>query len=279
MVVPPSGVAAGALPGLPVGWRWDARDGVVVLRADAIDRLGVAHAFTTRLGGTSPPPFESLNLGRAVGDDPDNVRRNRARALGAIGRSLDGHVEASQVHGADGAMVDGRDAGTKLPSVDILLTRDHDVTLAIHCADCVPVLLVDPVLGAIGSVHTGWRGTALGAAAAAVRMMEREFGSRACDLVAAIGPSIGPRRYEVDAPVVREFDSCPWRDAVLTPARADHWWLDLWGANRRQLENTGIPPSQVWVAEMCTYEHPELFFSHRRDGRTGRLGSLISLPA
>jgi purine-nucleoside/S-methyl-5'-thioadenosine phosphorylase / adenosine deaminase len=277
VVAPPETVDA--LPRLPVGWRWDASQGVVLLRADAIDRLGIAHAFTTRLGGTSQPPFDSLNLGRAVGDDADAVRENRARALAAIGRMPDGHVEASQVHGADAAVVDQTDRGSKLPNVDILLTRNRDITLAIHCADCVPVLLADPVAGAIGSVHTGWRGTALGAVAAAVRMMGQAFGTRPGDVVAAVGPSIGPRRYEVDAPVVREFDACPWREAVLTPARADHWWLDLWGANRRQLEDAGVPASQVWVAEMCTYDHPGLFFSHRRDGLTGRMGSLISLSS
>jgi YfiH family protein len=244
-----------------------------------MDRLGLAHAFTTRLGGTSRPPFESLNLGRAVGDDADSVQQNRERALHAIGRTLEGHVEASQVHGADGAVVDRADRGQKLPNVDILLTRDRTLTLAIHCADCVPVLLADPVAGAVGSVHTGWRGTALGAVSAAVRMMKREFGTDPANIVAAIGPSIGPRHYEVDGPVRAQFEPHPWRDAVFTDARPEHWWLDLWGANRRQLETAGVPPEQVWAAEMCTYEHADLFFSHRREGRTGRMASLIALPA
>jgi YfiH family protein len=158
------------------------------------------------------------------------------------------------------------------------MTRDRSVTLAIHCADCVPVLLADPVAGAIASVHTGWRGTALGAVTAAVRAMGRAFGTRPGDIVAAIGPSIGPRQYEVDAPVVERFAAFPWRGAVLAPARADHWWLDLWAANRRQLQDAGVAPANVWTAELCTYEHAGLFFSHRRDGRTGRTASLIALP-
>jgi YfiH family protein len=277
MATPP-GVAE-ALPALPAGWRWEWSQGTVLLRADAIDRLGVAHAFTTRIGGASRPPFDSLNLGRAVGDDADAVQQNRTRALRAIGRSLEEHVEASQVHGADAAVVDRRDRGRKLPNVDILLTGDRAVTLAIHCADCVPVLLVDPVAGAIGAVHTGWRGTALGAAAAGVRAMQHAFGTLPRDVVAAIGPSIGPRRYEVDEPVVDRFRDYSWRDAILAPSRDGHWWLNLWGANRRQLEDAGVPPTQIWVAEMCTYEHAALFFSHRRDRRTGRMASLISLPA
>jgi hypothetical protein len=269
---------AGAVPEVPAGWRWEVADGVVLLRAEALDRLGIAHGFTTRLGGVSRPPFESLNLGRAVGDDADAVRRNRARALRALGRPLDAHVEASQVHGAEVAVVDATHRGQKLPNVDILMTRDPSVVLAIHCADCVPVVLADPVAGAIAAVHTGWRGTALGAAAAAVRVMGQAFGTRPGDVVVAIGPSIGPRRYEVDAPVVDRFAACPWRDAVLRPARAGHWWLDLWTANRRQLEEAGVPAPAISVAGLCTHEHGSLFFSHRRDGRTGRAAGLAALP-
>lgn len=266
------------LPALPSGWRWDAGQGLLLLRADPVDRLGIAHGFTTRLGGVSRAPFESLNLGRAVGDDAEAVRQNRAHALRAVGRPPDGHVEASQVHGANAAVVDRMHRGGKLPDVDILLTRDPDVTLAIHCADCVPVLLADPVAGAIASVHTGWRGTALGAVAAAVRAMGQAFGTRPRDVVAAIGPSIGPGRYEVDAPVVERFAAYRRRDEVLTPSRPGHWWLDLWTANRLQLRDAGVLASMIWVAELCTYEHAGLFFSHRRDGRTGRMASLVSLP-
>jgi len=223
------------------------------------------------------PPFDTLNLGRAAGDAARAVRENRRRALAALGRDLEEHVEASQVHGARAAVAGVRDRGRKIPGVDILLTRDPAVVLAMHYADCVPVLLADPGRRAAAVVHTGWRGTAEGAAAEAVRAMTGAFGSRPGDLVAAIGPAIGPCCYEVDAPVAATLASWPWRDAVLTPVRAGRWLLDLWEANRRQLLDVGMPAGAVGVAGLCTACHPDLFFSHRRDRRTGRMAALVAL--
>jgi YfiH family protein len=274
---PGGGAAPAALPDLPSGWRW-AREGTVpLLRAGAFDALDVIHAFTTRIGGVSEPPFDTLNLGRAAGDAARAVRENRRRAMAALGRGFEEHVEASQVHGARAAVVGVRDRGRKIPGVDILLTRDPGVVLAMHYADCVPVLLVDPGRRAVAAVHTGWRGTAAGAAAEAVRALARAFGSRPGDLVAAIGPAIGPCCYEVDAPVTAALAPWPWRDAVLEPAGEGRWRLDLWEANRRQLADAGVPAGAVGVAGVCTACRPGLFFSHRRDRRTGRMGALVAL--
>jgi YfiH family protein len=250
----------------------------VLLHAEALDAVGAPHAFTTRVGGRSLTPFDTLNLGRGVGDAPAAVRENRTRALAAIGRALDDHVEASQVHGASAAVVDAADRGTNIPDVDILATRDPAVVLAMHAADCVPLLLADPARHAVAAVHTGWRGTAAGAAVAAVRAMADAFGSRAGDLVGAVGPAIGPCCYEVDEPVKREFTAWPWHDAVFAPAPGGHWMLDLWEANRRQLVAAGLRPEAVCVARVCSSCRAALFFSHRRDGRTGRMAGLIAAP-
>jgi YfiH family protein len=269
------GDAPERLPGLPGDWRWVRGGGPLLLQAAA---LGVAHAFTTRIGGVSAPPFSTLNLGRAVGDAPEAVRENRRRALAGLGRAAGDHVEASQVHGAAAAVVGAADRGRKIPQVDILLTRDSHVVLAMHCADCVPVLLCDRVRGAVAAVHTGWRGTAAGALPAAVRAMGGAFGSRPGDLTAAVGPAIGPCCYEVDAPVVEAFAAWPWRRAVFSAAHEGRWMLDLWDANRRQLLEAGVPAGSVSVAGLCTSCHPGLFFSHRRDGRTGRMAGLIAAP-
>lgn len=249
----------------------------MLLLAEPLEGLGVTHAFTTRPGGRSVPPFDTLNLGRGVGDDPDAVRDNRARALAALGRSPTDHVEASQVHGSVMAVVGVADRGEKIAGVDGLATRDPSVVLAMHAADCVPILLVDPVQRAVAAVHTGWRGTAAGAAGAAVAAMTRAFGSRAQDLVAAIGPAIGACCYEVDAPVVERFASWPWHNRVLARVRPDRWRLDLWEANRTQLTGAGLPPQAVTTAGLCTSCHPAVFFSHRRDGATGRMAALIAL--
>lgn len=270
------------LPTPPAGWRWDHRDGLVLLRSGLLGALGAPHAFTTRTGGVSEPPFDTLNLGRAVGDAPGAVRSNRARALAALGRLLDDQVEASQVHGAAVAVVDGSHHGAKMPGADGLATRDPTVVLAVHCADCVPILLADPVRGAVAAVHTGWRGTASGASLAAVRAMAEAFGSRPGDLVAALGPAIGPCCYEVDAPVAEHFARWPWRDRVLAAARRagrnDCWRLDLWEANRLQLESSGLAAASISIAPLCTACHRPIFFSHRRDGLTGRMAALIAAP-
>jgi YfiH family protein len=270
------GAAPARLPDVPPGWCWVRDGGLVLLRAVALDAMGVIHAFTTRVGGVSEPPFDTLNLGRAAGDAASAVRENRRRALTALNRGLEDHVEASQVHGAAAAVVGVRDRGRKIPGVDILLTRDPAVVLAMHYADCVPVLLADPERHAVAVVHTGWRGTAAGAAAEAVRAMAAAFGSRPGHLVAAIGPAVGACCYEVDAPVVDALGPWAWRDAVLESAGRNRWRLDLWEANRRQLMDAGVPADAVTVAGLCTACHPDMFFSHRRDRRTGRMAAVIT---
>ncbi len=254
------------------------RGDLSLLLAASIEALGVPHAFTTRHGGMSVPPFDTLNLGQAVGDDPAAVIENRRRVTALLGRSPGGHIEASQVHGREVAVVTGADRGKTVRGVDGLVTQDRGVVLAIHSADCVPLLLVDPRRGAIAAVHTGWRGTADGAATAALAALTGVCGSHPSDLVAAIGPAIGPCCYEVDAPVFERFAHWRWAPRVFTPTRSGRWALDLWESNRLQLLDAGVPAEAITIAGLCTAHHPPLFFSHRRDGPTGRMGALAALP-
>jgi YfiH family protein len=247
--------------------------------ADRLAALGVPHAFTTRLGGGSAPPFDTLNLGRGVGDAPEAVRANRAAVLRALGRSLEDQVEATQVHGCEAAVAGSTQRGQTISGVDILITCAPSVVLAIHSAVCVPILVFDPIRRAAAAVHTGWRGTAAGAAWAAVAALVKRCGSRASDLVAAVGPAIGPCCYEVDRPVFERFASWPWRAAVFAPERGDRWRLDLWDANVRQLTDAGLPAAAISLAGLCTACHPDAFFSHRRDGPTGRMVAHIALPS
>jgi hypothetical protein len=267
----PDARAQTALPSLPDGWRWERHRTLPLLLADALAAFGVAHAFTTRLGGCSRPPFDSLNVGRGVGDDPEAVRANRSAVLGALGRSLEDQVEATQVHDRAAAVVSREQRGQTVSDVDILVTRDPGVVLAMHSADCVPVLLFDPVRHAAAAVHTGWRGTAAGAVPVAVAGLHRWCGSRPADLIAVMGPAIGPCCYQVDRPVFEQFESWPWRADVFAPSGRGHWRLDLWEANRRQLTDAGVPAAAISQAGLCTSCYPEAFFSHRRDGRTGRM--------
>ncbi|MDR7482773.1 MAG: peptidoglycan editing factor PgeF [Armatimonadota bacterium] len=264
------------LPDLPTGWSWTSRDGLVLLRADVLAAAGVCHAFTTRPGGASRPPFDALNLSRGVGDDDAVVRANRAKVLAALGRDLADHVEVAQVHGRDVVVATAPDRGRTAGRADGLTSAEPRAVLAVHCADCVPVLLWDRRRGAAAAVHAGWRGVAAGVVPAAVATMCAAFGTRPEHVVAAIGPAIGPCCYEVDGPVVERFAPWSWRGAVFSPRRPGRWSLDLWEATRRQLHDAGLAPEAVVVAGMCTAHHPALFFSHRRDGRTGHMAALIA---
>ncbi len=267
------------IPALPDGWRWEARDGLRLLVSTRFVDLHVVHAFTTRVGGTSHPPFDALNLSRGVGDTPAAVAANRARVLEALGHVPDDHVDAAQVHGAEVAEAAAAHRGTTIDRADGLVARDPNVVLAVHCADCVPLLFVDARRGAVAALHTGWRGTAAGAAQAAVKALRDMYGTDPRDLIAAIGPAIGPCCYEVDAPVYDRFAPWPWRDRVFAPARPGHWRLDLWAANRCQLEAAGLSAGAIVSVDLCTADHRALFYSHRRDGKTGHMAALIASPA
>jgi YfiH family protein len=268
-----------AIPALPAGWRWETRNGLTLLVAVPLAATGVVHAFTTRIGGASRPPFDSLNLSRGVGDAPAAVAANRARLLDALGRAPADHVEAAQAHGAGVAPAGAADRGGTIEGADGLVAGDARLVLAVHCADCVPLLLADVRRGAVAAVHAGWRGTAAGVAGAAVRALREEHGSDPGDLIAAIGPAIGPCCYEVDAPVYERFAPWPWRDRVFAPSRPGHWRLDLWAANRLQLEAAGVPAGAVYAVGLCTADHRALFYSHRRDGRTGHMAAVIAARA
>jgi YfiH family protein len=185
-------------------------------------------------------------------------------------------VEAAQVHGAVVAVVDVADGGRIIDGADGLVTAARGVVLAVHAADCVPLLLADFHRHVVAAVHAGWRGVAAGIAAEAVSVMVERFGCRPGDLRVAIGPCIGPCHYEVDAPVIDRLQKWPWWEAVVTPNARGRWQLDLREANRRQLSERGVPMIQIETLDWCTFEHPELFYSYRRNGATGRMAALIA---
>lgn len=240
---------------------------------------GIPHAFTTRSGGYSRGPYASLNLGRGVDDDAAVVARNRLIVLETLGLASRRHVEASQVHGAVVAVVDNTDAGHPIEGADGLVTADPSAVLAVHAADCVPLLLADPRRRVVAAVHAGWRGTASGVSVAAVRVMADRFDSRPENLLAAIGPAIGPCHYEVDEPVIARLQAWTWWEEVVRPNARGRWQLDLRAANRRQVFDAGVLPEHIEILDLCTHHQPDLFFSHRRDSITGRMAGIIALPA
>ena len=247
---------------------------------------GIKHGVSTRLGGLSTPPYATLNLGLKSGDDPDKVLLNRDLFCQAVGVDYARAVTGQQVHGDHIHLVLEDDAGrgtrshaAAVPASDALITNRRGLPLILFYADCVPVLIFDPVRRAIGLSHAGWKGTVARIAAKTVLAMGEHFGTSPADWFVGIGPSIGPCCYEVDAPVVEALQASfegTWRDLVVPSA--DKWHLDLWHANRDQLEEIGVPRAHIDISGVCTAENTALFYSHRAErGNTGRHGAVICL--
>lgn len=269
--------------------------GVKYMTSSVLDGTGlVIHAFTTRIGGVSRPPYDTLNMGLHVGDDPESVVENRRRVAQALNVRFEAFVAGEQVHGHTMALVGSAHAGagccdlnTALPGVDGLATREAGIVLMGHYADCVPILLLDPDVPAVAVVHAGWRGTAAGIARSGCETLRKAFGGDPSRFVAAIGPCIGKCCYTVGEAVrdafVANFGEKVWNavSEQCRPKRAregERWRLDLAYANRLQLEACGLRPENIDVAGICTSCRQDLFFSHRgSNGRTGRFAALIAL--
>jgi len=223
---------------------------------------GFPHGFTTRDGGVSEPPWDRLNLGGFVGDDPERVAENWRRLERATGLAF---ARVKQVHGA--RVVRAGRATPPVEEADGILSDAVGVAACVSVADCVPVLLADPESGAVAAVHAGWRGTLSRAAAHGIVAL-RELGAPADRLIAAIGPSIGPCCYDVSRDLADRFRE---EFGAEVASGGERPRLDLWRANARVLAEAGVRPDRIDVLRRCTSCERDLFFSHRRDaGRTGR---------
>ncbi|MDH7499319.1 MAG: peptidoglycan editing factor PgeF [candidate division NC10 bacterium] len=246
----------------------------------------VTHAFSTRRGGVSGPPFSSLNLSLEVGDDQSFVQENRTRLLSDLGIGDRPLAKVRQVHGEEILVIDeevsrrpGFPEELLSHSADALITALPGIILTISVADCVPLLLFDRAKRVIAAVHAGWRSTSARLTEKVIRRMGEDFGTHPEDFLAAIGPSIGICCYEVDEPVVEAFSHRfpDWQSLVREKDKG-RWHLDLSRANQVQLTQCGVPPESIFSVGYCVSCHPELFFSHRRDGkRTGRMMGLVML--
>ncbi len=240
----------------------------------------VMQAVFTRQGGVSPAPWDSLNVGGTVGDDRERVQENRVRSFAALGRHIDSLFDVWQVHSAEAVFADApRPPEVDHAQADIIFTDQPAVTLYMRFADCVPILLHDPEKHVVGLAHAGWLGTVRAASAAAVKAMTQRYGSRPENIQAAIGPSIGVDHYAVRPDVIAKVQQAFGADAQrLIDARDGKTYLDLWAANRLQLEQSGV--TQIEVAGICTACHLDDWYSHRAEkGKTGRFGALIALQA
>ena len=239
----------------------------------------VKHGVFTRHGGVSAAPWASLNLGGNVGDDPQAVRHNHERMYAALGVSDARACSVWQVHSADVILAQGPVRGRRwLALADAMITDRADIPLSMRFADCVPLLFHDPVQGVIGMAHAGWRGTVQGVGAHTVRTMMESYGCKPHNIRAGIGPSIGPDHYQVGEEVVEAVQG--YFGTVEGLVRRDPAdgtaYLDLWQANRLDLERSGI--ELIELAGIDTAACTDEFFSHRAEkGRTGRFGAVIAL--
>ena len=249
------------------------------------DQLAIKHGISTRLGGTSDHPFSSLNLGLHTGDIDQRVIENRQLFCKAVGVEGKDAVTAEQVHGDKILVVTTDHIGKgatvykeAIKGMDALITNIPDIPLLLFFADCVPVLIVDPVKKAIGVVHAGWKGTVNQIAQKTIVAMETEFGTLPQDCLIGIAPSVGPCCYEVDHVVIDKVkDQFKDWEELIRPV-GDKWHFDLWQANRIQLEEIGVDPSHIVVSHVCTVCNNEFFFSYRgENGCTGRIGAVIVL--
>jgi len=254
-------------------------DRIRFLTFESFDNHRVRHAVFTRNGGESRGYLSSLNVGLTVGDDPEIVARNRQSAFRALNRRTDTLSDSWLIHQDQVIVYESPrpPEQTIPPKADIILTDNPVVSLFMRYADCVPILLYDPVKRAIGLAHAGWQGTVLKVAQTAVEAMRAHYGTNPAELLAAIGPSIGPERYEVGPEVVARVRSAFGADAPsLLPEYGESTHFDLWAANQLTLQQAGV--RQVEVSQICTASNTQDWFSHRAEqGRTGRFGVLLAL--
>jgi purine-nucleoside/S-methyl-5'-thioadenosine phosphorylase / adenosine deaminase len=260
--------------GLPV-MTWPAFD------AHALDAL-----VTTREGGVSTGRYQGLNLGLLVGDDEAAVLTNRARVAAAIGADLDDFVFCQQSHQPNVEIVTAEHRGRGVRTVadaiartDALVTAVPGIALAVLAADCVPLVLFDPVAKVLACVHAGWGGTVRGVTPAAVQAMQT-LGAQPARIIAGIGPAIAPDRYQVGADVAELAQQAfgDQVDAVIRPDGTGKWLFDLWQANTLQLTTVGVPADQVHLARRDTGPGTP-FFSHRSEAPCGRFATVARLRA
>ena len=256
----------------------------------------LTHLFTTRLGGVSSGALQSLNLSYARGDAPSNVDKNFARVAKVLGVSVQDMVFTDQTHSANIRVVTEKDRGKGIVKkrdfheIDGLVTNTQGIVLCAFFADCVPVLLADPVHRAIGLVHSGWRGTASSVSQMALGKMRDVYGTRPGDCFAAVGPSICRDCYEVSGDVAEVFleafglaeakskEEAEEKELPLYRKPGGKYQLNLWRANELVLLDAGVPREHIFITDVCTCCNPQILFSHRASGgQRGNLGAFMML--
>ncbi len=262
--------------------------GVTWLSFPALDETNlVKHAFSTRMGGVSKAPFDTMNFSFTRGDDPDDVRENYRRMANALEVDINKMIVTWQTHTTNVRLVSETDFGKGVlrdrdyRDVDGLITNIPGVTLVTFFADCVPLYFVDTKRHAIGLSHSGWRGTVNRMGKVTLERMKEAFGTEPQDVIACVGPSICQDCYEVGPEVIEQFKHAfdlRHHDVLFYKKPNGKYQLNLWEANRIVLHEAGVPMEQISVTDICTYCNPELLFSHRRTAeKRGNLCAFMAL--
>lgn len=243
------------------------------------ENIAVTHAFTTRIGGVSKAPFDSLNLGLHRGDDPENVANNHTLLATSLGYDPKKLVLSHQTHSdivravtsVDAAGIDHR----QYPECDALITNEPGVALFVFTADCTPILLHDPVTGAVGAVHAGWRGTTAAIVSKTVEKMVSLYGCDAKNIRAAIGPNIGFCCFETDADVPEAMLGAYGEEAKKhIRSKGEKYYVNLTELNAIALRRVGV--ENIAIADACTVCECDRFWSHRvTKGIRGSQGAII----
>ncbi len=244
----------------------------------------VKHSFTTRIGGYSAENFQALNLGRKTGDTDENVCNNYNSIFEELGLDMKKIVVSDQIHSDNIHIVRSDDkvigniSDNTLDGVDALITDVQDVVLVTYYADCTPLFFLDTKNRVIALAHSGWKGTVSKIGLKVVQTMIEHFDSDVNDIIAGIGPCIGPCCYEVDDPVIDRFKETLNYKSYFKHKYDDKYDLDLTEANKLVLLEAGLPLENISLANLCTHCEEDYFYSYRRDnGTTGRMCEIMSL--
>ncbi|MEP6741606.1 MAG: peptidoglycan editing factor PgeF [bacterium] len=271
------------------GFYWSEHNGVTVLVCAPLEAAGFANGFSTRTGGVSLMPKNSLNLAGFNEDAAENILENRRRFL----KLFPGEWALAgcwQVHGSNVRVIENllaakpaADSRGDTVYCDAIVSDARGVLAGVKTADCVPILIGDPQTGAFAAVHAGWRGTLATVAQKALSRMTLDYKTKPSNVVVAIGPAAGACCYEVGSEVIEAFNAHFPHAGLLNPTREDHDCVDLIKANREQLISAGVDQDRIYSAPLCTMCRTDLFFSYRREknlyGKVGRLMSVIGRRA
>ena len=253
-------------------------DGLKYFQFESLLKQPIVQAVFTRHGGVSPEPHNSLNLGGNIGDTDENIIENKRRIFASLSIPFESQFDVWQVHGTNVIIPEApRKPLQPYDQADAILTDSPNLTLVMRFADCVPIILYEPQKHIAGIVHAGWQGTVNDTVGAAVKKMVANYGVKENNILAAIGPSIGPDHYSVRddvlEPIKKRFGNT-WQEMIQF--KEEVAFLNLWKANEINLHQSGV--TKIEISAICTACHTSDWYSHRAEhGKTGRFGALIKL--